>query len=291
MKHRLPILPANHSLLISKTSAVVMSNPSYSSKRRRLNQEGSTLSKPFKSPFRALTLPDKDCEGALGKKNLKYRENDPAAITERSSRLTTQPNLAYANKDPELAALQKQHTAALLQLTQLRRTLDTAQQALKIASSPSTTTDLHTLITKWRNASREAAEEVFEGAKDRINGMGGMRAWREQSSKRRAGWDDDEDQQQRRQPNLENLSETQKEMLEMRREEAEAERRGYAPEKVGEPVEGEEDDDDDVSPISQSLCCRIFNEIQLTHHTTKAVFHNGHDAAQSQHRARRDWLR
>ncbi|OHE93684.1 DNA repair protein Dds20/Mei5 [Colletotrichum orchidophilum] len=34
------------------------------------------------------------------------------------------------------------------------------------------------LIGKWRAASRIAAEEVFEGSRERVEGMGGLRAWR-----------------------------------------------------------------------------------------------------------------
>ncbi|KAJ0303397.1 hypothetical protein COL516b_006400 [Colletotrichum fioriniae] len=38
--------------------------------------------------------------------------------------------------------------------------------------------ELVELIGKWRVASRIAAEEVFEGSKERVEGMGGLKAWR-----------------------------------------------------------------------------------------------------------------
>ncbi|KXH26822.1 DNA repair protein Dds20/Mei5 [Colletotrichum nymphaeae SA-01] len=38
--------------------------------------------------------------------------------------------------------------------------------------------ELVELIGKWRAASRIAAEEVFEGSKERVEGMGGLKAWR-----------------------------------------------------------------------------------------------------------------
>ncbi|KAK1731829.1 hypothetical protein CaCOL14_009011 [Colletotrichum acutatum] len=38
--------------------------------------------------------------------------------------------------------------------------------------------ELLELIGKWRAASRIAAEEVFEGSKERVEGMGGLKAWR-----------------------------------------------------------------------------------------------------------------
>ncbi|KAI3538101.1 DNA repair protein Dds20/Mei5 [Colletotrichum abscissum] len=38
--------------------------------------------------------------------------------------------------------------------------------------------ELVELIGRWRAASRIAAEEVFEGSKERVEGMGGLKAWR-----------------------------------------------------------------------------------------------------------------
>ncbi|KAK2046857.1 hypothetical protein LZ31DRAFT_551900 [Colletotrichum somersetense] len=38
--------------------------------------------------------------------------------------------------------------------------------------------ELVELIGKWRTASRMAAEEVFEASRGRVEGMGGLRAWR-----------------------------------------------------------------------------------------------------------------
>ncbi|KAF6820770.1 DNA repair protein dds20 mei5 [Colletotrichum sojae] len=46
------------------------------------------------------------------------------------------------------------------------------------AGSEETDKELVVLIDKWRAASRQAAEEVFEASRDRVQGMGGMRAWR-----------------------------------------------------------------------------------------------------------------
>lgn len=39
--------------------------------------------------------------------------------------------------------------------------------------------ELGALRERWRDAARIAAEEVFGLAKDRVNGMGGVAAWRE----------------------------------------------------------------------------------------------------------------
>lgn len=43
------------------------------------------------------------------------------------------------------------------------------------------------LIAKWKGASREAAESVFGDVRDRVNGMGGVGAWREMG-RRREEW-------------------------------------------------------------------------------------------------------
>ena len=78
---------------------------------------------------------------------------------------------------PRVAELQKQSVTLLTQLKSLKGTLDIHKQALKIESS---TSDAHLqlLIDKWRRASRDAAEEVYRDSKNRIDGMGGTRAWK-----------------------------------------------------------------------------------------------------------------
>ena len=55
--------------------------------------------------------------------------------------------------------------------------------------------ELAGLIAKWRQASRAAAEEVFEAARDRVDRMGGVGAMREREREmveRRRGWDVDD---------------------------------------------------------------------------------------------------
>jgi hypothetical protein len=225
-----------------------MSMSSQPTKRRRLNDRDSALSKPFKSPLKAADRSVEDSERPVDTSKDQHRENNQAAITNSSrpntqttttpGRKPTQNQLSPGNpkNDPQFFTLQKQHSALLLQLSKLRQSLDTAQQALKIASS-STDTELETLITKWKLASREAAEEVFRGAKDRVNRMGGVGAWRERSRKKPEGWDEEPLQM-----DVEEMGEEQREQLEIQKEELEAERRKYDTGKV-EVVER----DDDVS--------------------------------------------
>lgn len=72
-----------------------------------------------------------------------------------------------------------------------RQEIDTLQHALAIVSSPKGA-ELDALALKWRRAARLAAEEVFAGARDKVNRMGGVGAWRERESERRgfgSAWD------------------------------------------------------------------------------------------------------
>ena len=70
----------------------------------------------------------------------------------------------------------------------LRAELDNAKQALRIESS-NNDVELETLIIKWRNVSQRAADEVFDGARERVNCMGGMAAWRERAKQDTSPWD------------------------------------------------------------------------------------------------------
>lgn len=228
-----------------------MTTLSYSTKRRRLNDAASALSKPFKSPLKAATRPfeggENNGEKAVDTNNGQEQKKDLTAAI-RSSHLDahpttastgkstpTDPSTAHLKEDSNLHVLEKQHSDLLVQLNRLGQSLDTAQQALKIASS-STDTELETVITKWKLASREAAEEVFRGAKDRVNGMGGVGAWRERSRKKPDGWDDENPQ-----PDLRYMSEEQREEIQMRKAEWETERRKYGSEKEEEAMENEDD--------------------------------------------------
>ncbi len=222
---------------------------SYPSKRRRLNDGASALSKPFRSPLKAVTRPLEETEKVVGGANNGQQQKKDLIATSASSHLDTHPTTALTKKStstnpsadhlvkktPNLHALEKKHSDLVFQLSKVRQSLDTAQQALKIASS-STDTELETLISKWKLASREAAEEVFRGARDRVDNMGGVGAWRERSRKRPEGWDDENPQS-----DLRGLSEEQSEEMKMQRDEWEAERRKYGSEKVEEVVENEDD--------------------------------------------------
>ncbi len=263
-----PIPVANHAALTHRgPTAPSLSPSSHPAKRRRLNNASSGLSKPFKSPLKAAVRSGEDGGGAVDASKDQQLENNPAAITDSRTHLHRPSTTTLASKpgpnpsspdhplkkESQFLTLQKQHSALLLQLTQLRQCFDTAQQALKIASS-ATDSELATLISKWKLASREAAEEVFRGAKDRVNRMGGVGAWRERSRKKPEGWDDDSE------PALEELSEEQREQVQIQKEELEAERRKYGPDKAEETMV-ERDDDVSTHLTSQH---RILDAVSCT---------------------------
>ncbi|WEW54812.1 hypothetical protein PRK78_000237 [Emydomyces testavorans] len=90
-----------------------------------------------------------------------------------------------------ITSLQKQLSSLHSQLSTLRTALDTTTQAIKIEQS-NQDTELEGLIMKWQLVSREAAEELFASARERINRMGGVGVWRERmrrSKLRKAEWD------------------------------------------------------------------------------------------------------
>jgi Swi5-dependent recombination DNA repair protein 1 len=79
--------------------------------------------------------------------------------------------LTRANRSLETAILRQ------------KQDLDTINQALTILSSAKSI-ELESLADKWRTASRLAAEELFAGARDKVNKMGGVGAWRERENER-----------------------------------------------------------------------------------------------------------
>jgi hypothetical protein len=78
----------------------------------------------------------------------------------------------------------------------LRRDLDTVTQAVKIEQTGQDT-ELEALVVKWRAASREAAEELFVSARDKVNRMGGVGVWKEKTKnakmRQARGWEEEEE--------------------------------------------------------------------------------------------------
>lgn len=139
-----------------------------------------------------------------------------------------------ASGSPELVALQRQHSRLLSQLSKLKQQLDTAQQALRLGQSGQDI-ELRILVDRWKSTSREAAEEVFREAKDKVNRMGGVGVWRERTTRRPYGWEEDGE------PDLEGLTEEQKEEIQFRKQEMAEEAEKYGLNKPEEPP-GKDDD-------------------------------------------------
>jgi Swi5-dependent recombination DNA repair protein 1 len=196
---------------------------------------------------------------------------EPAPPLKSSSQIGQPPPLLSSSprgpaRDPDYLSFQKQHSSLVLQLSGLKQLLDTAEQALKIQSS-NPDAELETLIQKWRLVSREAAEALFAGAKDRVNRMGGVGAWQERNQKQAHGWDEGE------QINQDDLTDEQKDLIEEQKEEMEAEKRKYGMGKVEEVVE---EKDDEVGPAKFKFKCSRLMTI------ANIVFHYGYDAQESQ---------
>lgn len=196
-------------------------------KRPRLSA-ASTLSKPFKSPLRSREASSRSPAATPDVPVAPKEEPDPASsptmttvdavpfVSPRrishSHTAANHPRSSVQGRvpltDPELVDLQKQQRSLQSRLSTLRNELDNAKQALRIETS-NKDAELEALIIKWRLISQEAADEVFEGARERVRMMGGMAAWRERSKQDTARWafededqvaeDEDEDEEQQQQ--------------------------------------------------------------------------------------------
>ncbi|KAJ5388415.1 hypothetical protein N7509_010956, partial [Penicillium cosmopolitanum] len=183
-------------------------------KRRRLDVP-STLSKPFKPPLRKPIATDPSPKRAPQTPEIVRLASDEARFMSGSSEAKTNPGSFLSSPltspanhlrrpiprysglstptrsplgDPEVLALQRQQSVLRGRLALLRSELDAANQALRIESSTQDS-ELAALIIKWRHVSQKAADEVFEGAQERVKRMGGMAAWREQSKRDTSRWD------------------------------------------------------------------------------------------------------
>lgn len=243
-------------------------------KRRRLNESSSTLSKPFRSPMLKkqpvtddhtaqstplTTAPCVDRPPSLPPKL--SSSPDPLTLPKRTARTQAslssptrstpsrnRPSILTKNQDPEYIALQKQRSTLLLQLSQLHASLDTSQQAVKISSS-NTDAELENLISKWKTASREAAEELFRGARDRVNKMGGVGAWRERTKQQSSGeWGDENMDGKGTNEDGSEYTEVQKEARAIMLEDLKAEM-----EKYGEKEKVVEEKDDETFTMAMML--------------------------------------
>ncbi|GAB1310535.1 Swi5-dependent recombination DNA repair protein 1 [Madurella fahalii] len=144
-------------------------------RRHRLTVGDSKPSSPDGSPDG-----DRDGDGVRdGDAN-----NDPSLLLQRidASQREMQAHTRAMQKQLELVR-QARRIEQQQQQQQQQRDSTSSSRAKRGAGG---TADLTELVGKWKEASRLAAEELFELIKSRVEGMGGARAWRE--SRKRQLW-------------------------------------------------------------------------------------------------------
>lgn len=248
-------------------------------KRRRLDNAASALSRPFKSPLprsaqrNEPTNPDTPNVAVAQFDSATPQQTPTHPRKPNPPKFQSSPSLniksSSPRSNPEILSLRRNRLTLQSKLTSLRNELDTAEQALRIESS-SRDDELRALTFKWRAISQKAAEELFEAAKDKIERMGGVRAWREsegQRVKRMQMWEDDS-------------------FYAGGSEDGERDKVDDVFDDYEEGSgEGKEGDEKEVSVL---LLMHLLNGIVLIGCTD---FYNGHDAEESEHRAIYYWLR
>lgn len=137
-------------------------------KRARLNADVAILSRPFRSPLKA---------------NADQKVQPSKTVTDSDDCSTSIESTNVINVQREYASLGQQ-------LRKLRQDLDAVQQASKLHSS-NQEEKLNNAIKQWRGIARDAADDAFIVASQRVNNMGGLQAWKKHSQDRN-DWFDNE---------------------------------------------------------------------------------------------------
>ncbi|KAJ5465874.1 hypothetical protein N7530_009661 [Penicillium desertorum] len=190
-----------------------------SSKRRRTDA-ATALSKPFKSPLRRPAPKNTDDTSSESVAPRTPEDTQvPSSVTKPKSNPVSDPPdqtttpvppkpkrmlqmfspfppESWKTTDPEILEVQKQYREIKSKVDALITELEIATQAHNLETNPRYI-EIPTLITKWRLASQDAADEVFVGAKERFNRMGGMAAWKERSKRDATRWEFDEENYER----------------------------------------------------------------------------------------------
>ena len=176
-------------------------------KRRKLNESSKVLSKPFVSPLKTsksdpTTLKrEQNAAPYTPYRPSMLAHTVAAAPTTDSTTVQPQEHTAKKStplrkplttltdsrtKDPAEIAAHKVITSLELRIRAVRSEIDTLSQAARLRTS-SRDIELEELALKWKAAAQNAAEEVFATVKDRVQTMGGVRAWRRESENQK--WD------------------------------------------------------------------------------------------------------
>ncbi len=208
-------------------------------KRRKLDQPQLFQNKPFRSPLRSVA--QQQAPASIAQPAKLADDATKPEFAPSLSATTTQkiPNDPVPSDYSNLASpedLQRQLTTLSIRLTQLRQSLESAEQALEIEASGQDA-EVEKLITKWRSIAQEAADELFVGAKERVDGMGGVVAWRHRVQEDSQSWTDASEKENMAQQNTSDP------------EELKADEDGRI---IDEQEESEADQDDEES-VSQGL--------------------------------------
>ena len=160
-------------------------------KRRKLDQP-LFHNKPFRSPLRAATKPQGN--PTTDTAEAQWSPSSNSTIPQRRSQdySDSASDVPLASAAIGIDALQKDYTALSVRLTQLRQSLEIAEQALRIEASGQDS-ELKKLIVKWRAVAQETADELFTDAKARVDSMGGVVAWRRQAKSDSQSWHDEKE--------------------------------------------------------------------------------------------------
>lgn len=119
------------------------------------------LTKPFRSPLKSSIAHHADAAEEA------KASHDPTQTD------TDAPSASTATPAADANTLQQQYRSISRQVTQMRQSLDTVQQAVNILQTDQKKT-IETLIEKWTTVVRDAADELYIEAKERVESDGGL---------------------------------------------------------------------------------------------------------------------
>ena len=184
-------------------------------KRRKLDQIQPNFTKPFRSPLRAnnSNLPTQPtAENEDQSPRNRHLSKDVVQQTPTSDTPMLASSIeAIPTPTSDSDGMQKEYIALGRQLTQLRLSLDTAQQALNIQETEQNSA-IPTSIAKWKQIVRDLAEELLAGAEQTRQTNGNSSSGR--AERDIPFWEQEE---------RENLSDGMKKLLELQEAEARAE--------------------------------------------------------------------
>lgn len=241
-------------------------------KKRGLGDGSHTLKRPFKSPLRKAP----DAEPVVFSQSVSTDSSNQRLFVNSTIKWKSSPGTQtpLAGQNPfqdahtssattpkaRISTLQREMSSLQLRLARQLEEIDILEQAINILEKGKLG-ELEILKQKWRSVSRDAAEDLFVSAKDKVNRMGGVRVYNEKIRKRKmrqqewGGWDDKQEDNDDEDEDLGSDIEREKE-----RRKAELEEMIDFQEKDEAELEDEEEseNDDEVSgPLLWSIAVEI----------------------------------